>query len=390
MLKKPSSLLALGLTIFALILTGCAAEESTSPATGSSSAEIEEVETEPEIILYQTAALNGVRYVQGLNPALEQAAFSAKIDNFYRARPQTGLNEADIVYVQRVEGGLTRFAAVWHSMIPEAVGPLRSVRPMDPDIAAPLGGVIAYSGGQDPFIFAMRDTGLVNVWEDSEIDKETLFRQQGTGKPYEHTLYANARLIMSEHTELEPPKAQLRYVDLEAAEKPSTESGVAFQSVTVTYKEAISRWDVGTAEFYFDADGFALPTGETANHNALLRTQDAELHLDEITGDQLRTKNVVIMNTELDFSFKDPKYGSVPRTVLITEGTGWVFSDGKYIEMTWSKASQSAPIVLKDLSGAEIKLAPGPTWFEFLDTYSATIEILPLASEPAASEPESE
>ena len=71
-----------------------------------------------------------------------------KIDNHEDARPQVGLNRTDLVFEELVEGGLTRYVAVWHSDVPDAVGPVRSIRPMDPDIVAPLGGIIAYSGGQ--------------------------------------------------------------------------------------------------------------------------------------------------------------------------------------------------------------------------------------------------
>ncbi|MEI6591243.1 MAG: DUF3048 domain-containing protein, partial [Actinomycetes bacterium] len=53
----------------------------------------------------------------------------AKIDNIADARPQAGLNQADVVFDEMVEGGLTRLLAVWHSRIPELLGPVRSVRP---------------------------------------------------------------------------------------------------------------------------------------------------------------------------------------------------------------------------------------------------------------------
>src|SRR5699024_2796891 len=79
---------------------------------------------------------------------LGRAAVSVKIENSPAARPQVGLQRADIVWEQLVEGGMTRFVATYHSDLPEEVGPIRSIRPMDAAIAGPAGGVLAFSGGQ--------------------------------------------------------------------------------------------------------------------------------------------------------------------------------------------------------------------------------------------------
>ena len=90
----------------------------------------------------------------------DRPALAVKIENSVDARPQTGLNAADIVWEQVVEGGITRFVAVYHSTVPSQIGPVRSVRPMDPGIAAPLHGLFAFSGGQEPFVDAVAASGL--------------------------------------------------------------------------------------------------------------------------------------------------------------------------------------------------------------------------------------
>ncbi len=74
-------------------------------------------------------------------------SIAVKIDNAPEARPQSGLDVADIVYEEVVEGGVTRLIAVFHSTAPELAGPVRSVRPMDPDILSAYHGLVAYSGG---------------------------------------------------------------------------------------------------------------------------------------------------------------------------------------------------------------------------------------------------
>src|SRR6516164_5285317 len=73
--------------------------------------------------------------------SLTRPALSIKIENTPEARPQTGLDVADVVYEQITEGGITRFIAVYNSTVPPIAGPVRSGRAMDPDLLAPLGGI---------------------------------------------------------------------------------------------------------------------------------------------------------------------------------------------------------------------------------------------------------
>jgi len=385
-LSKPLSLLAL-ITLLPLGLTACSADaepEQTDQTDNGSSQQEPEPEPEP---VYVQAPLSGVSYLEGSNPFLEGPALSAKIDNYPPARPHSGIGSADIVYVQRVEGGITRFVSIWHSSIPETFGPLRSIRPMDPNIVSPYDGVFAYSGGQDPFVFRSLDTDLYNAYEDSEVGFETLFRKEGTGKPYEHTLYGRGTLLIETHSELPAPTPHLTYIDPTNAAELSTANGTEFDYFEVSYKEATSRWDVGAGEFRFDEQARALPTGEVSIQNGLLRTQDEEIMIDEQTGVQVAAKNVIVMNTLLDFSFKDPKYGAVPETVLISEGDGWAFSNGKYIEILWSKDSRTSHINFTTLDGEPLKLLPGPTWIELRDIENSNAAGMDIYPKPEPVEP---
>lgn len=80
--------------------------------------------------------------------AKERPALAVKIENTSAARPQTGLEDADVVWETIVEFQVSRFVAVYHSHTPAEIGPIRSVRPMDPLILAPTNGLLAFSGGQ--------------------------------------------------------------------------------------------------------------------------------------------------------------------------------------------------------------------------------------------------
>ena len=100
----------------------------------------------------------------------DRPALAVKIENSVDARPQTGLTAADVVWEQVVEGGITRFVAVYHSDLPPEIGPVRSIRPMDPAIAAPLGGLLAFSGGVPTYVTAAQDAGLQVLSQDSGAD----------------------------------------------------------------------------------------------------------------------------------------------------------------------------------------------------------------------------
>src|SRR5579872_1637503 len=79
--------------------------------------------------------------------ALTRPALTIKVENTPEALPQWGIDRADVVYEEIVNGGITRLAAIFNSQAPPKVGPVRSVRPTDTQVVWPLGGIFAYSGG---------------------------------------------------------------------------------------------------------------------------------------------------------------------------------------------------------------------------------------------------
>jgi hypothetical protein len=154
-------LIALGI-VLAVVLAACAAIVLPGTTGGPTAAPTAapSVTPTPTPTPIEYAPLTGYRVKVG---SLEHPVLMAKIDNNPEARPQVGLNQADIVFEELVEGGLSRYVAIWHSTIPAEIGPIRSIRPMDPDIASPFRGLIAYSGGQQRFVQMMIATKVRNV-----------------------------------------------------------------------------------------------------------------------------------------------------------------------------------------------------------------------------------
>ncbi|WP_138316114.1 DUF3048 domain-containing protein [Rhodoluna limnophila] len=326
-----------------LLLTACAAGPNGQP-NASNSAEPSASPTPTPV--YVTAPLTGVVYQEGVDETsfTGKPSVACKIDNSYAARPQFGLNSTDIVFDEMVEGGLTRLVAIWHSQQPTEVGPVRSIRPMDPDIISPFGGIVCYSGGQYAFVQMMQNTPVFNASETTEQGKGTFSRT--SSRPAPHNVIVNAKKLAEQHTDLAAPAAQFTYAaDLKSS--TAAVSGVEVtKSFTVNFPQASAQWAPSTYKFKW------------------LRTQDGEVHKDAATGKQVAASNVVVIEVKIDRSYADRKYGNVPKTVMVSSGTAWVFSAGKYVKGTWSKASATAPIILVDAEGAPINLAPGNTWVE--------------------------
>jgi hypothetical protein len=177
--------------IAALALAGCSPDEAVvdDAVTGTSD------DAAPAIVDNAiVAALTGEPIEAG---SLSRPSLGAKIDNHPSARPQVGLDEADIVFEELVEGGITRYVAVWHSVLPAEIGPVRSVRPMDPEIVSPFGGVFAYSGGQVRFIQAMQEAPVYNAIHGQPDTEETFYRTSAKVAP--HNVLVKAPELINEH-----------------------------------------------------------------------------------------------------------------------------------------------------------------------------------------------
>ena len=324
-------------SISAVALSGCAGGAVVNPLAPA----------EPEPV-YVTAPLTGVQYEETTPAALQlkKPSVACKIDNGSEApRPQAGLNSTDIVFDEMVEGGLTRLVAIWHSTQPDAIGPVRSIRPMDPDILSPFGGIVCFSGGQAVFVNMINQAPVFVASETTEQGKGTFSRSSERVAP--HNVIVNVQKLAADHPELAPPVEQFKFAkDVQTSSAGA--SGAAVTKFEVKFPQASALWTPSS-------DG-----------GKWLRTQDGKPLMDKLDGAQVETTNVVVLQVRIDRSYLDRKYGNIPKTVMVDSGKAWVFTGGKYVEATWSKTSATAPIALVDAAGAPVLLAPGNTWVELM------------------------
>jgi len=269
-----------------------------------------------------------------------------KIENSTSARPQTGLDSADIVWEQIVEGGISRYIAVYHSQVPDIVGPVRSVRPMDPNIIKPMGGLFAFSGGQAHYVAAVEAAGIQIV--SSDRGDGGYFRSNQHAAP--HNMYANTPELFgqADPAHSTPPPPQFEYgMTLNEATAVTTGAPAAVVDVFLTgIANPNWTWDAGRGQWLRAEKSVPATTPE---------------------GTQLGATNVVVLRVELVNTADTDAIGSpVPETIIISSGEALVATGGHTIPATWSKTSAEDVVTLTGPDGQPILLAPGNTWIELM------------------------
>jgi hypothetical protein len=269
--------------------------------------------------------------------ALTRPALTVKIENTPEALPQWGINQADDVYEEIVNGGITRLAAIFNSQAPAKIGPVRSVRPTDTQVVWPLGGIFAYSGGA-PYAVDSIETAPVKLVDESSAGT-AMFRDPDLEAP--HNLFAIGSALFAFKGTPTPPPALYSYraTGTKAVGAPVKSFIVPFPSIyPVTW-----TWDTATNSWDRTIFGKADVTG---------------------TGQRESPQNVIVMDINyVNGIGTENSYGD-----LQGSGTAMVFSGGREIVGTWSRGPSKADIIqFKTASGATIRLTPGQTWVELLN-----------------------
>jgi hypothetical protein len=277
-----------------------------------------------------------------------------KIDNAPNARPQIGLNQADVVFEEGVEGGITRFAALFHSGGSKPVGPVRSARSTDIRIISAFRRpLFAYSGANATFQRYVHEAPLVDVGFDAHSDR---YHRDG-GRPSPYNLFSETeKLFDLAPDSAAPPPALFSYRSPGVA--PSGPGARAVRHAKVwwqahRYTEALWDWDPA-------ARGWR-------------RTQNGESHVDA-AGKQVTPANVVIQFvTYHDTGQVDSTGTAVPEADVVGHGDAWVLTGGMLIPCRWSKSSDTDITRYTDASGAPVKLTPGKTWVELVPPNQAEV-----------------
>ena len=288
--------------------------------------------TQPGVPIAPLTGLSDPTGVSRTRPAL-----TVKIENTPQALPQWGVSQADAVYEEIVNGGITRLAAIFNSHAPAKVGPVRSVRPTDTQIVWPLGGIFAFSGGAQYAINSI-STAPVNLVDESSAG-DAMFRDLNLLAP--HNLFASAPLLFAFKGTPTPPPAIFTY-----RARGDAVTGSPVSSVVVPFPSIYAvTWTWDTHTLSWDRTLFGEPdvTG---------------------TGQRESPQNVIVMWVDyVNGIGTESSYAD-----LQGSGQAAVFTDGREIRGQWARGPSKADIInYLTASGSTIKLTPGQTWVEVLN-----------------------
>ncbi|MEL7155728.1 MAG: DUF4214 domain-containing protein, partial [Actinomycetota bacterium] len=265
--------------------------------------------------------------------AARRPALAVKIDNVDRARPQTNIEYADVIYEEMVEGNLTRLVAVFHSRLPTTVGPVRSIRTTDIDILDQLNTpLLAASGANSGVLAAVAGADLVNV--NALAAGGAYYRDNSRRAP--HNLYARTGdLHAAANGRGGQPPALFHY----RAPRTQPAGGAATGGVAIDF----GRADIDYA-WTPSARGWARRQNGTAHRTA--------------AGTQLAPANVVVLEVPYGVSAAD---ANSPEAHTVGTGTAHVFTAGRRVTGTWTRARSDQAIRLLDGNGDDIGLTRGQT-----------------------------
>lgn len=265
-------------------------------------------------------------------------ALTIKVENTPDALPQWGIDRADVVYEEIVNGGITRLAAIFNSQAPPRVGPVRSVRPTDTSIVWPLGGLFAYSGGAQYAVNSISRAPVKLIDESSAGG--AMYRDPTRYAP--HNLFASAAALFQFKATPVPPPALF------------------------TYRS--DTWGKGTRK----VNGFTVPFPSiypvTWTWNTTTLSWDRTLFAKPIitgTGVRVSPRNVVVMWV----NYINGIGTMASYADLGGSGPVEVFSDGRMVSGTWSRGSSKSDVITYHTSaGKTIAMKRGQTWVELLNT----------------------
>ncbi|GAA0912122.1 DUF3048 domain-containing protein [Streptomyces thermoalcalitolerans] len=257
-----------------------------------------------------------------------------KIDNVAPARPQTGLDTADLVYAEQVEGGLSRLLAVYATKLPPVIGPVRSAREADLELLRQFDRpVLAFSGAQRRLL-PLIDTAPLSA-ETPERRPDAYFRAAGRAAP--HNLYLRPGRLLAAAPGADALPTGFRYGPAPAGGRARTSHTVDYPAARFTFTWSARRhgWQVAMdGKPAVTADGTPLmPATVVVQH---VRVRRSDLH--------------------------DALGNPTPYTETVGSGPAQVLRDGRIYEVTWKRERATDGTEFTAADGTPVNFARGQVW----------------------------
>jgi len=279
-------------------------------------------------------------------PGINGPVLFVKIDDTQPAHPQIGLGKADVVYIEQVEGGLTRLAAVFSSQLPAFIGPIRSARISDIDLMANYGRpAFAYSGAQKLFLPVIKAANIEDLGAEHE-PPSIYSRDPSRQDPTNMLLDPQALLtkaIVTEKRSIDTAKS----VGWKFGPLPKT--GVPILSVDL-------KWP---------ASSYQVTWSAPQKRWLLSYRHQPDLGSDGI---QLGSPTFIIQNVSITNSiYHDHNNNYTPFSNTVGSGTGYLLRDGQSIPLYWNRATPTAATTWTLKDGSPAYFSPGQVWIALTD-----------------------
>lgn len=267
------------------------------------------------------------------------------VENSPVARPQTGLDKADIVYEVVTEGGITRFMGIYSQEFPSKVGPVRSARSYFIDYLSEYDAFYAHAGGSPTALGRILDYKIKAY----PHNNDSYHREPKAGVSSEHTLFVDVSKIFK--------------FGVEKRGWPST-----YETKSWLFKEDLAeRKDQGPITINFSSPTYKVTWKYDKTKNLYLRELAGTPHKDALSGEQLSAKTIITMNV---FHGANPPYSSGKESewgmATIGQAAMSVFQDGQRINGQWKKPDRKERTRFYNESQQEVQLNRGKIWIEVI------------------------
>lgn len=263
---------------------------------------------------------------------------AVKIDNAAEGRPPVGIDAADVVYVEPVEGGLSRILAIFATNKPQTIGPVRSARETDAEILPQYGRpTLAYSGAAPEVLPTIAAAPLTDASDAHVPDAYS----RDDSRPVPHNLFVDSTKLPPGQPW--PGSSRPLIGDVPAGGTPTERYEVHYPAATVGFffNHDIQRWMIS-----MDGEPYAA-------------VNSGRLGVATVIIQKVRTHESVV---------RDAAGHPSPVAETIGSGSALVLRDGKSFEGTWNRPSPEAPTTYTDQAGAPLPVAPGQVWIVLAPT----------------------
>lgn len=332
------------LTAIALTLTACGSKDAKKADPKANERD--------SATLVERSPLTGLALKNGLpnNPV-----FVVKVENTDNGAPQYGLNKADLVFEELVEGGLTRLAALYYSNIPSKIGHVRSMRATDIGIAGPVNGQIVASGGANGTYKRVQSAGIKVFSEDRGAPGFS--SDPSKVRPYNRLINLQTLAKKAKTTSIRGNYLPWLTTPAKATPTPSAGATTAPASKTAT------KLDVGFSNSTHTRWALNGDTWQRTNGHAA-------------SGQDFKADTLLILYAKVgNAGYLDPAGNTVPETIFEGSGKAMVLHGKTVTAATWTKKSLKQQITLVGTDGKPIGINPGHVWIELVPKDGGSVKI---------------